>query len=109
MNNLGKLAEDFACRFLTKNNFKIVKRNWWLKRFGEIDIIALKNNCYYFIEVKALNKFDPTTNYNLKKRNKFYKLINFYVNKNKIENFVSCLITVTKNENKFTIKFFKNV
>lgn len=54
----GKLAEDFASKFLTQNGYKIVDRNFRSK-FGEIDIIALKDDYLAFFEVKARwsNKF----------------------------------------------------
>lgn len=110
--NLGKESENLVCQFLKTKNFKIISQNWWLKRFGEIDIIALKDNCYYFIEVKSLTAneiFDPSVNYNLEKKKKFHRLINYYVNKNKIENFVACLITVRKTNKNFIIKVFENV
>ncbi|GIW66188.1 MAG: hypothetical protein KatS3mg095_0086 [Candidatus Parcubacteria bacterium] len=110
--NLGKIAENKACQFLENKNFKIVQRNWWLKKYGEIDIIALKNNCYYFIEVKSLNSnkdFNPASNYNYLKRKRFHSLINYYVNQNNIRNFISGLITVQKINKKIYIKFFKNV
>ena len=74
--NLGKKSENLVCRFLKTKNFKIISQNWWLKRFGEIDIIALKDNCYYFIEVKSLTAneiFDPSVNYNLEKKKKFHE------------------------------------
>jgi len=112
MNNLGKRAENLCCQFLQSKNFKIIKRNVWLKKYGEIDIIALKNNCYYFIEVKALTaneNFDPSVNYHFYKKIRFHKLINYFANKNNIDNFIACLMTVTKKENKFLIKFYKNV
>lgn len=50
-NDKGKLAEDFACDYLRKNNFFILERNWRWKK-AEIDIIAHKNNILVFAEVK---------------------------------------------------------
>lgn len=48
----GKLAEDFAVRLLDSHGYKIIDRNFHSK-FGEIDIIALKDDYLAFIEVKA--------------------------------------------------------
>lgn len=55
---LGKLAEDFAVKLLTSQNYKIIDRNFH-SRFGEIDIVAVKDNTLIFVEVKARwsNKF----------------------------------------------------
>lgn len=49
----GDLGEDITCRFLMKQGFEIVERNYW-KKFGEIDIIAQKANKLHFIEVKSV-------------------------------------------------------
>lgn len=48
------IGENIACRFLTNLNFKIVKRNY-RKKWGEIDIIAEKNNVIHFVEVKTVS------------------------------------------------------
>ena len=47
----GILGEDRACVFLKKQGFDILARNFRSK-FGEIDIIALKDEILHFIEVK---------------------------------------------------------
>jgi putative endonuclease len=50
---LGLKGEDLAVKFLKKNGFKILERNY-RNIFGEIDIIALdKNKTLIFIEVKT--------------------------------------------------------
>ena len=48
---IGNLGEDIAVSYLEKNKFTILERNYRYKRC-EIDIIAEKDNCIYFIEVK---------------------------------------------------------
>ena len=50
----GNLGEDLACRFLMKRGFDIIERNY-LKKCGEIDIIANKCNKIHFIEVKSVS------------------------------------------------------
>lgn len=52
---LGKIGEDATCEFLTRKGFKVVERNY-LKKWGEIDIIAEKSKKLYFIEVKSVAK-----------------------------------------------------
>ena len=49
---IGELGEDVACKFLTKHGFSVLERNY-TKKWGEIDIIAQKNDTLYFIEVKS--------------------------------------------------------
>ncbi len=51
----GILGEDKACKFLKKQGFEILKRNFHSK-FGEIDIIAKKDEILHFIEVKFTQK-----------------------------------------------------
>lgn len=48
----GKLAEDFAVKLLTDKGYKVIDRNFRSK-FGEIDIIAIKDEVLVFVEVKA--------------------------------------------------------
>lgn len=50
----GNLGEDLACRFLMKQGYKIIERNYW-KKCGEIDIIAKKGDMLHFIEVKSVS------------------------------------------------------
>ncbi|MDP3735267.1 MAG: YraN family protein [bacterium] len=51
---VGKLGEDVACRYLTQRGFRIIERNF-LRKWGEIDIIASRNDLLHFIEVKTVS------------------------------------------------------
>ncbi len=51
---IGELGENIAVKFLVKHSFSILDRNY-TKKWGEIDIIAEKNNKIYFIEVKSVS------------------------------------------------------
>jgi uncharacterized protein (TIGR00252 family) len=48
---VGRAAETCAADFLIARGYKIVDQNW-RTRWCEVDIIAAKNNCVYFAEVK---------------------------------------------------------
>lgn len=48
----GSKGENLACKFLQKNGYKILERNF-LIRGGEIDIIAKDGEVLVFVEVKA--------------------------------------------------------
>jgi putative endonuclease len=50
---VGILGERIATNFLIKKGFSIKERNY-LKKWGEIDIIAEKDNVLHFIEVKSV-------------------------------------------------------
>lgn len=47
----GRLAEDIAADKLVRGGFKIIARNWRTK-VCEIDLVALKGEIIYFVEVK---------------------------------------------------------
>lgn len=47
----GALAENLACEYLKKNNYKIIEVNFSCK-LGEIDIIATDDKKLVFVEVK---------------------------------------------------------
>ena len=49
---LGKLGEDLAATYLTNHGYRLIERNF-KKRYGEIDIIAVKDGILVFIEVKT--------------------------------------------------------
>ncbi len=49
---IGELGEDIACNYLIKHGYSILERNY-TKKWGEIDIIAKKNEKLYFVEVKS--------------------------------------------------------
>ena len=49
---LGKEGEEIAIRFLKKNGYKIIERNYVCK-MGEMDIIAREKDTLVFVEVKT--------------------------------------------------------
>ena len=50
----GEIGENIAVKFLMKHNFLIKDRNY-TKKWGEIDIVAEKDNKIYFVEVKSID------------------------------------------------------
>lgn len=51
---LGDIGENIACEFLKKHGFELIERNY-LRKWGEIDIIARKAGIIRFIEVKSVS------------------------------------------------------
>jgi putative endonuclease len=54
---IGEIGEDVACNYLSNLGFSVLERNY-TKKWGEIDIIAKKDEILYFIEVKSKSVSD---------------------------------------------------
>ncbi len=86
---IGNEKENLAEEFLKNNGYKILERNYSTK-FGEIDIIAYKENTLIFIEVrsKSYNYFGkPFETVDKKKIKKIVKTAQKYILQNKLQNF----------------------
>jgi putative endonuclease len=82
--DLGRLGEDYACEYLLRNNYAILKRNYWCS-FGEIDIIAREQDTVVFVEVKSQYShvaIPPERKVNKRKQRKLLALSRFYRLKN---------------------------
>lgn len=113
--NFGKTGEDLAVNFLKNKGFTILQRNFFSK-FGEIDIIATKNNKLHFVEVKTrsnLLKGLPHESITFYKIRHLKKACMFFLLKNKIRNVklsldvVSILLDNTSQVEK--IKYFEAI
>lgn len=51
---IGRLGEDLACRYLQERGFQVFTRNY-LRKWGEIDIVAGKGIVTHFVEVKSVS------------------------------------------------------
>ena len=52
----GIIGEKIGQGYLVNKGYKIIETNFYTKR-GEIDIIAQKDNCIIFVEVKTRTSF----------------------------------------------------
>ena len=81
----GNIAEDKAVEFLYNKGFTIIERNFY-SRFGEIDIIASKDDVVHFIEVKSGENYElAIQNITPSKLSKFTKTLHVYTKKNNYE------------------------
>ena len=58
---IGEIGEEIACMFLMKHGYSIIERNY-TRKWGEIDIVAKKNEITHFYEVKSVNVSPETLN-----------------------------------------------
>lgn len=86
----GDRGEDIACFYLEKHGFFIQERNH-LRKWGEIDIIAVKDNKLHFVEVKSVvdrglsGEYRPEENVTNLKQRKLRRVIQTFLNENKYD------------------------
>ena len=61
-NEVGSLGEKFAQQFLRKLEYEILTSNF-LRKWGEIDIVAIKKGVFHFIEVKTITRYICNSNW----------------------------------------------
>ena len=115
---IGNKGEDIACFYLAKHGYFVQERNYY-KKWGEIDIIAVKDGILHFIEVKSVidkgNKgHRPEENVHELKQRKLRKIIQTYLNSHKYDpeaEFQFHVITVVMNNStgKARLKMLKNL
>lgn len=90
MNNkriaLGKRGENISVKFLKKQGYKIIKRNYRCS-LGEIDIVAKDKNILCFVEVKTRETEEyglPEEAIDWRKQKKLAKVALIYLKEKKI-------------------------
>ena len=84
--SLGKFGEECAFQFLLQKKYEIMSRNYKCK-FGEIDIIAKKNNILIFFEIKTRRNKNfgyPVESITKIKQKHIYNTAIYYLLNNKI-------------------------
>ena len=92
----GEIGENIAVRFLVKQGFILLDRNY-TKKWGELDIIAKKGGKLHFVEVKSvsretldvvthetLDKYHPEDNMHPWKLKRLSRTIQTYLLSNKV-------------------------
>ena len=102
----GNIAEDKAVVFLEEQGYLIAERNFY-SRFGEIDIIATKNDVLHFVEVKSGENYElAIQNITPSKINKLIKTAHVYMKKNSLDvDFVLDALVVTP----ITVDLIENI
>ena len=84
----GNKGEKIACFYLKKHGFFVQERNY-LKKWGEIDIIAIRDGIIHFIEVKSVidkgngGGYRPEENVHDLKQRRLRRTIQTYLNERK--------------------------
>ena len=111
MKSIGQKGEDIACKFLKKEKYKVIEKNFTCKQ-GEIDLIAQdRDGTLCFVEVKARSSNDyglPEEAVTYRKQLKLLAAANVYIEKNQIKSqamrFDIASINLTDN----TVRIIKN-
>lgn len=97
-NEIGEMGEKITANFLERKGFEIITRNY-RKKWGEIDLVVLKDNKVHFVEVKTvsriaidgkfpkeINNYRPEDNMHSWKVKRLSRAIQTYIleNRNKI-------------------------
>lgn len=109
---VGKAGENITAKYLVKKGYEIVKQNYSCK-YGEIDIIAKKNDILAIIEVKSRcenTKYQAKENVTKKKQDKIKKTTLLFLSENDFglqPRFDVCEVYFTK-DRKVYINYIKN-
>ncbi len=77
---VGNQNEAKAVEFLVAKGFRIVEQNYYARKLGEIDIVAIQDNILHFIEVKSAQAdFDPIYNFTPSKQKKVINSAYYYM------------------------------
>jgi|SRR3989344_9397646 len=87
---IGDIGEDVVCKYLETKGFRVIERNY-LRKWGEIDIIAEKGNLLSFIEVKSVSResgsretYRPEENVHPAKLKRLHRTIQTYLLDHKV-------------------------
>jgi len=82
---VGDVGEEKAVIYLQQHAFTVVDRNV-SSRFGEIDIIVIKDEVLHFVEVKSSYSYDiAVQNITPTKMQKFIRTVDVYIKKHHLD------------------------
>ena len=104
---IGNKNEELAVSFLEVEGFQILERNYYARKLGEIDIVALQDGVLHFIEVKSGQAdFDPIYNFTPTKLRRVINSAYYYMKEKNLDMVFSIdLIVVRWGE----VEFLENV
>ncbi len=104
---IGNQNESLAVDFLIAKGFHIIETNYYARKLGEIDIIAIYDDVLHFIEVKSGQAdFDPIYNFTVSKQRKVINSSYYYMKVKRLDMIFSIdLIVIRSGE----IEFLENI
>jgi len=111
MNNLGQIGEDLAIQCLIRKGYQILEQNFKVP-FGEIDIIAEKNNCICFVEVKSRKskKYGlPEEAITPHKRKKIIRVAQFYIKQKQVKNRIFRFDVISVQFDQYILKEIRHI
>jgi len=91
---IGDLGEKIAKKYLENKGFEVIAQNY-RKKWGEIDLIAVRKSVYHFVEVKSVarekllagdGEYRPEENVHPHKLKRLHRAIETYLAEYNIEN-----------------------
>ena len=108
---LGTKGEEMTARFLHKNGYTVLKRNYQC-RYGEIDIIAEKDGIICFAEVKTRSEgqhFSPAEAVDKTKEENIRNAASAYISRCKITSDIRFdIIEVLLDDKAYKIRHIRN-
>ena len=117
---IGKIGEDIAVRFLVKHKYVVIQRNY-LKKVGEIDIICKKDNKLYFVEVKTVSRenisretydnYRAEDNIHSAKISRISRVIPIFLEENNLDldwELIAVIVTIDKTSKVAKVKLLNN-
>jgi putative endonuclease len=112
--NIGEKGETIAAEYLTNHDYSILRRNFSSK-FGEIDIVAKKDEKIYFIEVKTrsnLKKGMPHEAINYRKKHQLRKAATYFLLENNYATYkcsIGMISILFESKTKFQLSFYPSI
>lgn len=112
---IGKWGEEEATQYLKDQGFHILYNNWRAER-GDIDIVALDNDCLVFVEVKGGSSErygPPELRVTKNKQRQLKKLASIFLSGDEVNDidFELCrfdVVIVDGFQNKYSIRHYEN-
>jgi len=115
---IGQIGEKLAARYIKKQGFKVLGKNFKRLPWGEIDIIGKKKDALYFFEVKATGylkeDYLPEQKINKKKKVALSRVIQVYLNENGLP--LDCfwqvdaiIVRIDFHSQKYRLKHLENI